>query len=273
MNKDYAIIDQIGSFDEERNVEVIYKRFFEIATKEGFKNNTFTMKKFCQKNWKSRQALTNEKLKALKWAMRNEKNPAKVYILCEEYTQDAKYAAEKWADRGVVTEVFVFADKEQFFIELPTFADGEIPWKRRLCQIWGPALGWTFSAPIWRDTEINSLDNYMERKDRKELLANAATATHITKTYHTKETFLRHNREICPDEEINEKIELWMTARENRLLSEMLEIDWTLYKGLPARVDIEGDVFSDWFDTGLEGKYFKNDKVVPFYEDSYEEEY
>lgn len=272
MNKNYAIIDQIGSFDENRNVKKIYKRFFEIASEEGFAKNTYTMKKFCEKNWKGRKEMSNEKLKSMKWAMRNDKNPAKVYLLCEEYTKDAKYAAEKWADKGVVTEVFVFSEKEHFFLELPMFADGEIPWKRRLCQIWAPALGWTFSAPIWRETNQNSLDNYMERQDRKELMENTATASHITKTYHTREAFLKHNREICPEEEIDEKVKEWFLARDNKLLKEMLEIDWIIYRGLPARVDWEGDYFSDYFDTGLEAKYYKNEKIVPFYEDSYREE-
>lgn len=273
---EYTVIDQVGSFDERRDVGAVYKNFFKLAYNDETKpSKVYTMKQLCKVCWNGKESDFEKKLDGMKWAMRNQKTPKKVYIICEGENADIdKHAldevqkvAKKWADRGIDTEVYIFSQKYHWQVKLPLMAFGDIPWKRRCALIWAEALGWSFSAPIWRFGEQqNNLDLYMHRQDREEMQSNAATASHITKTF-GRESYLKHFRAICPDEEIDRFYQFWLEVINFGCLKDVLDPDWVLYKGMPARKNFEGKVRSEYYT--FEDENFDENIVTRYYDDSY----
>ena len=71
----YCIIDHVGSLTQEQ-ISPAYDKIYTIAKNDGFeKKFCFTLKAVCQKAWNpySRTALTQDKLKSMKIAMRYQK--------------------------------------------------------------------------------------------------------------------------------------------------------------------------------------------------------
>ena len=209
MIKDYAIIDHVGSLDSNDNKK-IYNRVYKKANTEHFdKKNLFTMKKFCQLNWNpyTNKVLDDEKLKSMKFAMRHQKNPKKVYFICPELDNNAEREVQKWHDRGIEVRIFEANTNseykyEDFYDTHQIDFDGLSSINRRLAEIWAPAFGYSFSAPITRIQRDNNIENFSKRPDH-DTLTNAGE-THISKPFTSAETFLEMNRCIATDAEIKE---------------------------------------------------------------------
>ena len=205
----YAIIDHVGALEGVDNKK-IYNRVYKRANAEGYdKSNLFTMKKFCQMNWNpySKVLLDNEKLKSMKFAMRHQKNPEKVYFICPELDSNTEREVQKWHDRGIKVRVYEVNvrseyDYEDFFDTHKIDIDGLASINRRLAEIWAPAFGYSFSAPITRIQRENNIENFTKRPDHDRLVE--AGETHYTKPYTSAETFLGMNRCIATDKEIKE---------------------------------------------------------------------
>lgn len=202
----YAVIDHVGSIDE-ADLSV-YTKVYHRAASEGYTKNKdlFTMKKFCELNWNpySRKPMD---LTKMKYAMRHQKNPQKVFFICPELNYSAEREAQKWHDRGIKVRIFeantgADYDYEDFFDTHQIDIDGKASINRRLAEIWAPAFGYSFSAPITRIQRDNNIENFTKRPDHDELIASGET--HYTKPFVSAETFLEMNRCIAPDSEIKE---------------------------------------------------------------------
>ena len=206
--KKYAIIDHVGSIDE-RDL-TIYRKVYKMSSKDGYdKTNCFTMKRFCQMNWNpyTSKVLDDVTLKRMKFAIRHQKNPEKVYFICPTLDWNAECEIQKWHERGVKVHVFEVYnntdyDYEDFFDTHQFDWDGKASINRRLAQIWAPAFGYSFSAPITRIQHENNIENFTKRPDHDRLVE--AGETHYSKPYTSSETFLEMNRTIATDAEIKE---------------------------------------------------------------------
>ena len=204
----YALIDHVGSLEEEDLS--VYNKVYKKANKDGYdKSNLFTMKKFCQMNWNpyTRQTLTADKLKAMKFAMRHQKNPEKVYFICPTLDYNTEREVQKWHDRGVKVHIFEVNahteyDYEDFFDTHQFDWDGKASINRRIAEIWAPAFGYSFSAPVIRYQRENNIENFTKRPDHDALVESGET--HFSKPYTSHETFLEMNRCVATDAEIKE---------------------------------------------------------------------
>lgn len=199
----YAIIDHVGSIDEsDLNV---YKKIYIKAKHEGFEKNKslFTMKKVCLADSPYASKVTDK----MKYRVRYQKNPQKVYFICPEVTFKVECEIKKWHDRGIPVRVFEVLGNAEYeykdFYDTHQFdTDGKASINRRIAEIWAPALGYSFSAPITRIQRDNNIENFTKRSDHDALVE--AGETHYTKPYTSSETFLEMNRCIAPDAEIKE---------------------------------------------------------------------
>lgn len=204
----YAIIDHVGSIDS--NDLSVYTKVYHKANLDGYdKSNLFTMKKFCQMNWNpyTRKTLDDNALRAMKFAMRHQKNPEKVYFICPEINYTTEREIQKWHDRGIKVRVFEVNnnaefDYEDFFDTHQFDFDGKASINRRIAEIWAPAFGYTFSAPITRIQRENNIENFTKRSDHDTLIESGET--HYSKPYTSMETFLEMNRCVATDAEIKE---------------------------------------------------------------------
>lgn len=201
--KNYAIIDHVGSI--ETDVRVAYSKVFTKANGEGYnKDNLFTMKKVCMMESPFAKEITDK----MKYRIRYQKNPNKVYFICPEVNFYVEREIVKWTDRDIPVRVFEIDrnreyDYETFFdTHQYSFHDNRMSVNRRLAEMWAPAFGYQFSAPISRiDREMNA-ENFCKRPDHDELVASGET--HFTKPFTNEETFLEMNCCIATDSEIKE---------------------------------------------------------------------
>ena len=204
----YAIIDHVGSLESDVINRMAYNKVYRRANKDGYdKTNLFTMKKFCQMNWNphTKTILDDNKLKAMKFAMRHQKNPEKVYFICPTLDYNTEREVQKWHDRGVKVRVFEINahteyDYEDFYDTHQFDIDGKASINRRLAEIWAPAFGYSFSAPITRIQRENNIENFTKRPDHDAMVESGEA--HYSKPFTSNETFLEMNRCVATDAEI-----------------------------------------------------------------------
>lgn len=199
----YAIIDHVGSIDE-ADLSV-YKKIYIKAKREGFEKNKslFTMKKVCLADSPYARQVTDK----MKYRVRYQKNPQKVYFICPTLDFRCECEVKKWHDRGIPVRVFEVLgnaeyDYKDFFDTHQIDVDGKASINRRIAEIWAPAVGYSFSAPIYRIQRDNNIENFTKRSDHDDLVK--AGETHYSKPYTSAETFLTMNRCVATDEEIKE---------------------------------------------------------------------
>jgi len=189
----YAIIDHVGTLTGAENKR-IYKKVYAQAKAD--KLTAHTLKKVCLAE---ASPFTREVSSKMKYRARYTKNPSKVYIVCDSLDSTVESVINIWESRNIAVEIFEansFVDTHKIDI------DGKASINRRLAEIWAPAFGYSFSAPITRVQRENNIENFSKRPDHDSLVASGET--HFTKPFTSSEMFLEMNRCIATDREIKE---------------------------------------------------------------------
>lgn len=188
----YAIVDHIGSLTSRENKRV-YKQVYAQAKADEL--TAYTLKKVCLADSPYAKEVTSK----MKYRARYLKNPQKVYLICDTLDSTAESILQIWESRNIAVEVFEvngFMETHQIDI------DGKASVNRRLAEIWSPAFGYSFSAPITRIQQELNAENFCKRPDHDALVAS--NETHFTKPFTSSEMFLEMNRCVATDKEIKE---------------------------------------------------------------------
>lgn len=243
MITNYAIIDHVGQV---ANISEVYAKAYSYAT--GY-DKVFTLKKVCQLCSPYAKEITNK----MRWYNRYNKHPKKVYIICSLVDAKAEFVADAWRDRNIDVE-FVTEEPE------PTVGFDRVSRERRCAMIWAQALGWEFSAPLFRDNaRPESIDMYTARPNM-----DAESGSYGAKRFTKPESYINAFRAVASEDECKEFFQHYRWLYENNLLAESLEPDWELCPvcGRPHYISSEKCTWCD--------KEFDPIEFETFYEDSYE---
>jgi len=242
----YAIIDHAGSVGANK---ALYKKAFAAA--KGYEK-VFTLKNICQQFSPYAREITNK----MKFFHRYNRTPKHVYIVCaSQFDAKAKFIASIWDDRNIPVT----------FIEenpAPQVQSNVISKARRCALIWGSALGWTFSAPLFRDSYTESIDMYTKRPNNNNIESGSYAAKRTTDPQKYFEAF----RKVASEQECLDFFQHYRYLYKNNLLAEFLEPDWFICPdcGRPVRISSES---CQWCDHEFDAIEFES-----FFEDSYTDE-
>ena len=191
-NTNYCIIDHIGALESNEVMKACYKLAFEISEKKA----TYTMKGFCQKISRNPNTKVSDKQKNF---VRFNKHPEEVVLICNDFNTSAQWIADIWAEKTDKLTVI-----EASTMEVLTLEDIHPEWfaehyltensiYRRCANIWANALGWSFSAPLYRDNNIDA-ENYHRVKSNCKTESVIAHKNMLKKEAEMKETFIKN----CP---------------------------------------------------------------------------
>lgn len=241
----YAIIDHAGSVGA---CKELYRKAF--ATAKGFEK-VFTLKNVCIQYSPYAREITDK----MKYFHRYNRTPKMVYIVCaSQFEPKAQFIANIWESRNIPVA----------FIEenpAPKALSAVITKARRCAHIWSNALGWEFSAPLFRDLGINQIDMFTKRPNmERENGSFAAKRTTNPQTYF--ESF----RAVASEEECQQFFQHYAYLQKNNLLQDFLEPGYSLCPtcGRPVR---ETATECTWCDHEFEAFEFET-----FYEDSYNDD-
>lgn len=225
--KDYVIIDHFGSMTETQ-MKRVYAQAFAKAEAEGFKKTeVFTLKKFCTMINPAFVNLDEEGQNSVKNYVRFNKSPKLVIVVTNELTSRTQWFIDQWEERSRVELIEAIPSPVKQY----NFGENNSR-KRRCASVWADALGWTFSAPLYRDTPYSEVaDCYFKRNDytREEIAQmNDVEKRHITKITTNPENTLEQRSEIASDEEIEQFFEHYKFLQQAGLLAESLECDYEL---------------------------------------------
>lgn len=281
--KDYAMIDHVGMLEgntfngfavfkkdpKEPDAVSMNRAVYAYVNKrieaDGFEKK-FSVKECAKLDSPYAREITSK----MKTRIRYTKNPKKVYLICNSLSDNnANFAYKVWTERNIEVEVI---EVHPFEIDHKIDVDGVYDKKRRIAEIWANALGWSFSAPITRIQQENSIDNYSKRSDHDELVAHGET--HITKVSSRPESFLLQQRVIAPDAEIDAFIEHYMfyqkaVASHQLKLSDILEPGWAVcpHCGKPYRQH-EGTIRCNYCDSVIDDDIIES----AYFDDSFDDE-
>lgn len=187
----YAIIDRVGSIST--NIKFVNKAVYDKAEKDGFKDKVYEMKKICMADSPYAKEVTDK----MKWRVRHTKNPEKVYFVCPELNYYTERELKKWYDRCIDVVVYeanthhIYDYKTEYDLYDYSFHDTKTSIKDRIAEMWGPAFGENFDAPITRIDNTLDAYNYCKRPDHDAIVASGET--HFTKPFTRKERFYQFN--------------------------------------------------------------------------------
>lgn len=230
-NVKVAIIDHVGKvvkkdgseFTKEEFKE-LYNKMFRLAEADGFEANktVVTMKRFCELNYnpRARVPLTDKNLPGMKYAMRHQSKPEKVYFICPALYKNIEQEVRKWADRNI--PIVIYETKEdnlyvydKYFKTASTVKnndsfqithqydwDGQYSIMRRIVDIWAPATlsDYHNEMPYIRYQEELVPDNYCKRPDYDYLVESGET--HVSKPFTSSAGFLSRTRCIEKESEV-----------------------------------------------------------------------
>ena len=245
MITNYAIIDHVGQVSA---ISDMYARAYSEAI--GF-DKVYTLKKVCMMGSPYAKEITNK----MKWYNRFNKNPKKVYIICSDaFDPKVQFVADAWADRGIEVE-FITEEPE------PTVGFDTVSKARRCAMIWASALGWQFSAPLFRDPYTESIDMYTARPDMEH-----ESGSYGAKRFTRPESFINSFRAVASEEECEKFFEHYVYLSKNGLLAEFLEPGYTLCPTC-GRPIFETSAQCNWCD-----EEFETVTIDTFWEDSYNDD-
>ena len=194
----YAIIDHVGSLTGAENKR-IYQRVYAQVKQDDLQ--AYTLKKVCMADSPYAREVTSK----MKYRARYQKNPQKVYLICDTLDSTAESVMQIWESRNIPVEVF----EVNGFIETHELdLDGKFSKRRRIAAMTAPAFGYTFSAPPIRFQNEIVADNFCKRPDHDRMVAS--NDNHYTKPYTSAEVFLEMNRCIAPKKEIDKYIDEYL---------------------------------------------------------------
>lgn len=266
MITNYALIDHVGSVEDAKK---IYNKTYKIAAHDGFVNSkesktVWTMKQVCATMSPYASEITDK----MKYRARYTKHPQMVYLVCDTIeSSKVEFIKSIWEERNI--PVTIISEQDGCIEpEAPkTFYYGlEISIYRRCALIWANALGWTFSAPLIRNSNIITADPWQKRPDAKEM--RELIGDHISKISTNPEKFQDAFLTVASEDECKAFFQHYRWLYENNLLAESLEPDWTLCPtcGRPIRLGTAESIKCDYCDTEVHSEVFET-----FYDDSYED--
>ncbi len=243
MITNYAIVDHAGQVGA---CKALYKKAFAVANAKYEK--VYTLKKVCEMGSPYAREITNK----MKWYNRYNRKPMHVFIVCaSERDPKAQFIANVWESRNISVS-FIEEDTK------PAHAVHEEMSKARRCAlIWSNAIGWSFSAPLVRDSRVNDIDQWTARPNDNEFGSYAA------QRFSRPESYERAFRDIAPESECLEFFQHYAYLQKNGLLAEFMEPGWSICPtcGRPVR---ESQDKCTWCD-----REFEAIELETFYEDSY----
>ena len=125
------------------------------------------MKGFCQKISRNPNTKVSDKQKNF---VRFNKHPEEVVLICNDFNTNAQWIADIWAEKVDKLTVIEASTMETYSLEdihPEWFAEHYLTENsiyRRCANIWANALGWSFSAPLYRESKENNTENYTKNK-------------------------------------------------------------------------------------------------------------
>lgn len=174
---DYCIIDHIGALESEEVMKKAYALAYELS--QCPRNKTYKFKQILQMGAPYTIQEVSQKQKTM---IRMGKNPKQVVVIVsgdkyyyeayqccptsymaeghyKGYDSNTKWILDKWAEKAECVKVILC--EEGCNLQIIDYIAENCPWKttfeatnsvyRRCANIWGNALGWSFSAPLYRD--------------------------------------------------------------------------------------------------------------------------
>ena len=172
-NTNYCIIDHVGTIEDQDDLRACYKKAYEIN--EHDKKQTYKMKEFCKKIYNIPGGEPND---GHKFKTRFDKHPEEVIFICDEYKSKPKWTADIWAEKVDNLKILEAATIDAVTTEYLTLKDIHPEWfatigidedtiYRRCASIWGHALGWSFSAPLYKDDTLIADGFYRAKSNPK----------------------------------------------------------------------------------------------------------
>ena len=252
MIERYNLIDHLGSIDESK----IRKAAYNIAYKLAGKGDTYTLSDVVRmiNNYRPNAEISQ----AQKSYFRNDLYPERVIVITDELTKPHESIIKRWAEKVddlIIIEVYegngITEDRLDFnIIPFKDFMPGIFAQKdatdsrkRRCAAIWANALGWEFSAPLYRFKRPEAIENYQVRPDRKLMLKLQGNSDHISKVASSPESY-RKAHAVASDEEVDAFWQHYKWLWSHNLLEESLEPNWKLCPvcGRPIRLDTRGEM-------------------------------
>lgn len=270
----YIIIDHVGQIASSEIESAYNKVYTKIAeynkeqktTVDNYEvPKTFTMKKVCEMYSPFAREIT-PKMRAFH---RYNRTPKKVYILCDEYTAQTKAVEKIWSDRNIMTEIVAMHQKTLIV------RSDEASKARRCASIWANALGWSFSAPLFRDEEnIRSAENYAlgNIMHRREIIESDISAK-VTLITTDELKYQSAYSEVASEDECEAFFEHYKWLYRNHMLAESLEPDYTLCPncGRPIRLGASEIATCSSCDTEVES--YMSDSYYESYSNDSDDDY
>lgn len=291
-NTNYAIIDHVGSLESTDIMKACYNLAYALSEKE----KTYTMKRFCQLISRNPETRVSDKQKNF---VRFNKHPEEVILICNELNTSAQWIADVWAEKtdkltvieGSTGDVYTMEDLHpEWFAERYILQDSIY---RRCANIWGKALGWSFSAPLYSTPRSESIENY--HRGKANIAALIQAESHINKynnKKHVREELQKNFREhperfqrnttskiasrpesylkskaVATEEECRQFFTHYKWLQQHHMLAESLEAGYTLcpHCGRPIYESAED---CDWCTYHREAPM----NFTPYFDDSFNEE-
>lgn len=221
---DYCIIDHMGALESEEVMKEAYRLAYAITE---FPKMTYTMKKLIQVGVPYQVKEISNKQRNM---IRFNKHPKQVIVICSSLNTTTQWYIDIWAEK--VDSLTVILCEEDHNPEIITMQALHPEWfvshettdsvYRRCANIWANALGWAFSAPLYRDTVGGMNENFHVRPDFKENKDSAVIAGHFSKISSKPSTFIKTTA-VASEEECIKFFEYYRYLQQTGLLAECLE--------------------------------------------------
>lgn len=226
---DYCIIDHMGALESEEVMKQAYALAYSLTE---FPKMTYTMKKLIQAGVPySVENISNKQRNMIRF----NKHPKQAIVICSDLNTTVNWYIDIWAEK--VDSLTVILCEAGHNPEIITLQELHPEWYvaheakdsiyRRCANIWANALGWSFSAPLYRDTVGGMNENFHVRPDFKQYKDDAGIAGHFSKISSKPSTFIKTTA-VASEEECKAFFEHYKYLKQHNLLEKCLEPGYEL---------------------------------------------
>lgn len=267
-NRAYTIIDQFGSLDSTETLSKAYAIAKSISIHP--KEHTYTLKGFCKMLSNNPNTQVSDKQKNM---VRFNFNPSQVIVIVSALTPQVQWRIDQWVEKA--DHITVIEVEDINHIEIHTLKDMHPEYfaatestdskARRCANIWSNALGWQFSAPLYRDNSREMDEMYLKRNDRN----NYDDTAHLTKIASRPASYINSKIAVAPERECQEFFVYYAYLQQNKLLAEFLEPGYELcpHCHRPVRTGQSNTMHCSYCEFEAEDY-----ELNPYFEDSYRDE-
>lgn len=266
---DYCIIDHMGALESEAVMKEAYRLAYAITQ---FPKMTYTMKKLIQAGVPYAVDTVSNKQKNM---IRFNKHPKQAIVICSDLNTTTQWYIDVWAEK--VDSLTVILCESGHKPELIDLKDLHPEWYvaheatdsvyRRCANIWANALGWSFSAPLYRDAVGGMNENFHVRPDFKENKDSAVIAGHFSKISSKPSTFIKTTA-VASEEECIQFFNYYRYLQQSGLLAECLEPGYEICPqcGRPIRDTAEDCNYCTMH------REVDHEEFATYHDDTYEED-